>query len=1141
MRIKKLEIFGFKSFADRVMIHFDEGVTGIVGPNGCGKSNVVDALRWVMGEQNAKHLRGDQMQDIIFGGSQNRGPMGLAEVTLTLENDGQLIPQDYAHFDEIEVTRRLYRNGDSEYEINKRACRLRDITEFFLGTGVGTKAYSIIEQGRVSSLVQAKPEDRRQIIEEAAGITKYKMRKLAAERKMESTQQNLLRIQDITTEVEKRLSSLEKQAQKAKQHKELITEIKHLELHEATNRFFEFSNLQNFLSAQKANTANLLETHTQEISSHEAGITSQKQTLESKEEALSITQGLINTVENTIALANQDIQFTQTTLASKQKHARHISDETGRLTGRLAELNRESESLATQRTDLESGNTNAQSILQAASDKMTAATAKRAELYREQNQIQSKIMQASREASSAQAEITSKTNAREQARQREQALQQEASVLESQRSTGDTQKQTLQADIEAANTSKHHFASQIADLQTQLKTCAAELDLKNKAQREFANQIASKQGRLSALLESLKDPKQPEHAKYSRAGEHVDIPQTFENLVEDACAQRLDAYVLPDLDTGFELSKQGRIRFVANKQPFKFEIVSSRADALKKWDNARANDTVLITEDGELFDLDHSCVAGERQKGAGILAKKREIASLETELADLATQAESLVTEIADLTTKQASMREQLDQLSREHQAVSLNLARLEEALKAKDAADKNLQNRLSSIQAEQERLRNNPAYSDEQFKSLEEKWALALDIHQKLELDLKAHQEAMAQFETEYQAQSEAFTKTRIDAAGSKERLDHISRSQAQIEQNLKDIRAQIANLELQSKDLAEDEIALAAQEKVAVQKIIQAEKELLQLKVNRQNEYQSVQDQKELIANLEAAISQQRKKIETLHQENSKLQLEIRETELALETLHERLFEKYRVRPAEILTDFHHLAFDADHVSESIRTLSHQLERLGPINQGAIEEFEELQKRYAFLSSQSGDLANALGQLEAAIQKINETTKQRFEEAFNAINDKFSQVFPRLFRGGKAWLELTNPEDMLGTGVEIFAQPPGKKLGSIALMSGGEKALTATSLIFSIFLIKPSPFCLLDEVDAPLDEANVDRFSQMVAEMSKISQFIVITHNKRTMEKADQLYGVTMEQAGISKTVNVKVKENTAVGPGSQEAFLQ
>src|SRR3990167_6247676 len=253
MRIKKLDIFGFKSFADRVIIQFDAGVTGIVGPNGCGKSNVVDALRWVMGEQNAKHLRGDQMQDIIFNGAQKRGPMGMAEVTLTLENDGQLVPQEYQHFGEIEVTRRLYRNGDSEYEINKRPCRLRDITEFFLGTGVGTKAYSIIEQGRVSNIVQSKPEERRHIIEEAAGITKYKMRKLAAERKMENTQQNLLRIQDIVQEVENRLSSLEKQAQKAERFQKLHAQVRDLELHEACLKFFELSNRLGHLLSQQQN------------------------------------------------------------------------------------------------------------------------------------------------------------------------------------------------------------------------------------------------------------------------------------------------------------------------------------------------------------------------------------------------------------------------------------------------------------------------------------------------------------------------------------------------------------------------------------------------------------------------------------------------------------------------------------------------------------------------------------------------------------------------------------------------------------------------------------------------------------------------------------------------------------------------
>ncbi|MES2503322.1 MAG: AAA family ATPase [Myxococcota bacterium] len=1143
MRIKRLEIFGFKSFADRAVIHFDAGVTGIVGPNGCGKSNVVDALRWVMGEQNAKHLRGDQMQDIIFNGSQNRGPMGLAEVSLTLENDGQLVPSEYSHFDEIEVTRRLYRNGDSEYEINKRTCRLRDITEFFLGTGVGTKAYSIIEQGRVASLVQAKPEDRRQIIEEAAGITKYKMRKLAAERKMDSTSQNLLRINDITKEVEQRLGSLEKQAQKAERFQNLNAQIRDFELHEASIRFFDFTNQAQFHRIQHSAAEEALLNQLEAIASHEAAVQTERDLLNDAQQKLNLTQSMIQAVDSSIALSQRDIQFTESTLASKQKQALHTADETKRIEQRLLQLNAEKEQLALQKQTVAAENANVEQRVSIASANLQQLTATRAGYHQTTNLIQSKIMQAAREATQAQGEINSRIQQREQAKQREKTLEQETALLKTQLEAADSQRQSLAADIQKTNEEKQSRQIEISAAQTALSELNNRLNEANQSKQKLAASLASKQGRLSALIESLKDPKRPEHAGLKRAGELVDIPESFESLIEDACGDRLEAYLVQDLLTGLELSQKGRLRFFTDtNNPLKFDIVENTEEALVKWPKARQEGIILITKSGELYDIDGSCVAGDRVKSAGLLVKKREIAALQAELTTLQSELESSTLAIEVLTKEQQSTRDQLDALKTQQQTISLSAARLEEALKNRESSDKSLRSRISALESESAKLQVNPAYSEDQLKALQDKWALALEVHQKLEMDLSAHQLQMTQFETDFAAQSEAFTHIRIEAASAKERLSHLTRSEQQTTQNIEDIRLQIQNLSRQLSELSEDEIQLHAQAKLAAEKIETATKELAALKQNQIAEQESCAKQRQVLAGLEAGISKQRQDIDALQKLTHKLLLEIREAELSLEAVNKRLYDKYQLLPAQIIHDYHHKNFDAETSEAELKTLKRQLDNLGPINQGAIEEFAELGKRYTFLSTQSEDLANALGQLEAAIQKINETTKQRFEEAFNAINERFSQVFPRLFRGGKAWLELTNPADLLNTGVEIFAQPPGKKLASIALMSGGEKALTATSLIFSIFLIKPSPFCLLDEVDAPLDEANVDRFSQMVAEMSKISQFIVITHNKRTMEKADQLYGVTMEQAGISRTVHVQVNDRApAPTPAESELWVQ
>lgn len=1143
MRIKKLEIFGFKSFADRVLIQFDAGVTGIVGPNGCGKSNVVDALRWVMGEQNAKHLRGDQMQDIIFNGAQKRGPMGLAEVTLTLENDGQLVPQEYKHFEEIEVTRRLYRNGDSEYEINKQPCRLRDITEFFLGTGVGTKAYSIIEQGRVSSIVQAKPEERRNLIEEAAGITKYKMRKQAAERKMESTQQNLLRINDIRKEVENRLTSLEKQAQKAEKFQNLNSQIRNLELHEAALRFFEFTNQLRHLSVQHQDQNTLFENHTLAIQEHESRFILERETLTEHEQKLSLTINMIHAVNNTIALAKQDILFTQNTLASKQKQMLHIHAENKRLQDRLTQLNTEQAALLEQKNKINSETNTVRETLSKASQHIQNLTQTRADKHRAQQDIQSKILQASREATQAQADINTLQIQHEQTKTRDENLRQELELLQNQLGSQETQKQDLQTEISQNNTQKTSLQTETQNLQNKLNTLTTELNQSASQQQQNNQKIASQKGRLSALLDSIQESKKPEHTHYQHVAEGLEIPEKFESLVEDACSQRLEAYLVKSISEGLELAKHGRIRFFTQStEAFKFKIVKNTEEALRLWPGAMLSGTVLITESGELFDTDHSCVAGTRTKSAGLLAKKREIQKLETDLQGLEQQEKENLAQIDLLNTQKNALLTQLESTRNNLQALSIHQVRLEEALRNQEQNDKNLEARIRNLNTERQKLQTNTPLAEQNLKLLQDKWTLALDIHQKLENDFKTLQSELLIFEADFAVQSEAFTRIRIDAANAEERQNNLIRSHQQTEQNLTDIRLQSQNLDSQLKEIAQDELDLIEQARLAAEKIRTADQELLILKQTQETQKQACDQQKQALTKIESLVANKRLHINNLQKILHQLLLEIRESELAIESLNSRLFEKYKLKMHEILSDYHLKILDLDSFEYDLAALKRQIDHLGPIHQGAIQEFNELSERYHFLKTQGDDLAQALAQLESAIQKINETTKQRFEEAFTAINNRFSQVFPRLFRGGKAWLQLTDPNDLLNSGVEIFAQPPGKKLASIALMSGGEKALTATSLIFAIFLIKPSPFCLLDEVDAPLDEANVDRFSVMVQEMSKISQFIVITHNKRTMEKSDQLYGVTMEQPGISKTVHVRVKEaGLQTGPGSELAFEQ
>lgn len=529
---------------------------------------------------------------------------------------------------------------------------------------------------------------------------------------------------------------------------------------------------------------------------------------------------------------------------------------------------------------------------------------------------------------------------------------------------------------------------------------------------------------MSALVDSLQESKKPEHTQFKHVAESLDIPEEFESLVEDACSQRLEAYLVKSVSEGLELAKHGQIRFFTqNTEPFKFQILKNSEDALKQWPSAILSGTVLITETGELFDTDHSCVAGIRTKSAGLLAKKREIQKLQSDLSELEQQDQDNSSQIDKLNLDKNKLSTELDNTRSALQTLSISLVRLEEALRNKESNDKSLQARIKNLETEKQKIYASSPLSEQNLKLLQDKWALALDIHQKLETDFKALQSDLIQYEANFAIESEAFTRLRIESASAEERQNNFLRSQQQTEQNLSDIRQQIQNLDTQLKEILQDELDLAEQARLAEDKVKEADQELLILLQNQQTQKQACDQQKQVLAKIESLVSGKRREIDALQKTLNKLLLEVRESELALEALNGRLFEKYQLKTHEILTDYHHQALDMESFEYELAALKRQIDHLGPINQGAIQEFTELNERYGFLKTQGDDLAQALTQLDAAIQKINETTKQRFEEAFIAINDRFSQVFPRLFRGGKAWLQLTDPGDLLNSGVEICA----------------------------------------------------------------------------------------------------------------------
>jgi chromosome segregation protein len=1183
MRIKKLEVFGFKSFADRVVIHFDQGVTGIVGPNGCGKSNVVDALRWVMGEQNAKHLRGDSMADIIFAGAQGRNAMGLAEVVLTFENDGNLVPPEYAHFSEIEVARRIYKNGDSEYEINKRPCRLKDITELFLGTGVGTKAYSIIEQGRVANIIAAKPEEKRFIIEEAAGITKYKARRQAAERKMDATQQNLARINDVRKEVESRLGTLERQAKKAAKYRSLMEEIRDLDFHNAALQFFSHTGELGYLGVSKEALEAEVAAKQNELSSHESLLSSERNRLFEEEKKLSLSKGLLFEAESAASLSKQEIQHNEQTLILKQKQELQVHDEMRRQEEKQERLQKESEQQARELESVKNEFEAVERIGQDQGEELRALSDIRAARMRAFQDLQNRYMESAQTATKAQASLQNIETQRTMLVERASNFDKEILLNSQQLETLQQRDVALKSELEFSQNRKQ-------DLEGDLESKSAELTVLTSEQRALestANEMQKRQVLLTSRLTSLEEIEQS--FEWSSSGiaqvmknkksdailglcaDFIEVPDDLEEIVELALKDKLETVLVRSPEAALELiadlstNKEGRLRLLAlGESDYKattppagkalselikpvgahgrvvqqllsrIAVVETATQAFKHTRDAWS----FVTRTGDYLSADGAITGGRAAKSSGVLGRKREIRDLRVQISQIEGEQSLLQEKISVLSARRDELARELHELKQMAQNLAISLARFEENMRSRENELQRLQNREQQLLNDKAACALKEVALQTSADELQKQWAAALESHTKHEKLVQDEQENLKTVESEVSQKSEEVTILRVQIASKKERMTSLSRAIAQYAADVLECDSLKAKLIEQSKTLKEEQAELATRNLLVAKKCEDAEKEAAHLSNVLKTQSMGYERDSKLLNDRENGLSGLRTDLDECRSNLNDLSLKIERHHMALQTLSDRLHEKHRTRPEEILHEYHHLPIPDFDIDKTLADLKRQVDQLGAINPTAVEEFEELNARFLFLKMQSDDLNAALSQLESAIHKINLMTRQRFEEAFHAINERFSQVFPRLFQGGKAWLELTNPADLLSSGVEIYAQPPGKKLGSIGLMSGGEKALTAISLIFAIFLIKPSPFCLLDEVDAPLDEANVERFSQIVKEMSKVSQFIVITHNKRTMEVADQLYGVTMESAGVSKTVNVRISDQLANLPEQPDA---
>ena len=1194
MHIKKLEISGFKSFVDKSVIHFDHDVIGIVGPNGCGKSNIVDAIRWCMGEQSAKHLRGRAMEDVIFNGSESRPPHGMAEVTLTFDNSdptyAESLPLEYKDFPEIAVTRRLFRDGTSEYLINKTQVRLRDVTDLFLGTGVGTKAYSIVEQGRIGQIVSSRPQDRRLFIEEAAGITKYKLRRKQAEKKMDLTRQNLLRITDIVAEIDRNRGSLKRQAAKAERYIEYRNELEDLYLHDASHRLLEMIVVRN---AAANSLAELSESHGDIAAQLESG---EDTLLKARTEATNIEQRYDEASTKTTELERRATQLSSDCQRYTDRLS-HLGVRAQSLEAELATLTEKQQQWVTERAELEERLTHLQADEASSGsdaafedEQLRALAARAAEAEQELSTLRNRHAALATEAATQTGRLEST-----QLRDRE-LLERRTHLV--------TEREELLAEIERLTAKSEAAAAELEQLrahreqsaQEQAATQARLLELKpqkvelTRRTHELRSDVQLKRNRLKVLqdlhrrlegvgagtkaLLSFADP-----AVVGILADRLEVSPRFTDALAALLGERLQCVIVSDPVRGLELLDQlkrqqrGRATIAIHNSAIQKDLRETPLPVAIPADEpsvvARLLDEVLyedvdaglvqallgnvvVTETpqaalalngrfpgSKVVSLDGTVVSGSGLVAGGsgdevnsaIVEQKREIRELTEALTHLDVELERLVAEEAAVTSELASVEAQFEAGRKSHHQRELELLTAEKDHGRSVAELERVTRRGAVVTADLDKLAESSEGSTTTLAQiqtrLEELQREQLACGAALAKAIDENAEAKAQ----HAAQAARVTERKIRLAQVREQLEASRSGLMRVSAELTAAAQRRTELDTELQELANQHGATASELLTARDEADRTAAERDQARVTLDEVRRLLDEVRSGLSSREGALREMRNQLTDLEERSREYQMKVQRLDLEREHLVQGVRERFRgLELPRVVGDYHaRPAPDAEH-RRRIDELSKLIDRMGPVNLDAQAEYEDAERRFTELNDQKVDIEKALSELDKAIKHMDRESKKRFKETFDVVNDLFKQTFTRLFKGGRGELKLTEPDNLLETGVDIIAQPPGKKLGNIELMSGGEKALTATALIFAIFQHKPSPFCVLDEVDAPLDEANVSRYNEAIRAMTSHSQFVIITHIKKTMQSVDVLYGVTMGEPGVSRLVSVKVNE-TAV----------
>jgi len=1200
MKLKKLEITGFKSFYEKATIEFPPGISAVVGPNGCGKSNILDALRWVMGEQSLKQLRGKSKEDIIFSGTNGKSPLNMAEVSLTLTNDNGNAPEELRDFTEINLTRRLYRSGETGYFLNRQPCRLKDIHNIFLGSGLSSKSYAVIQQGNIGAITEATPEERRYFIEEAAGTTRYKSRKTEALRKIGITHQNLLRVNDILAEIKRQMASLKRQARKAELYNNFQKRIKILDVHLGNYYFEDLSNqieqtgslIRELKDADIGHSSELKRLDAaveeiklkrwqknQEISERKAEKYESQRTadraendlahlrtdierlaretdelIKSREDLVQKNQDMVSEiaeVEKENLALKSEIEGIKETVVDKRKHSDEIN-------AKLANLNQALEADKTRLMNLITREAQYKNIYQnAASNKES---------------LQRRLKRADEEEVLAQNQIKDLMAKESSSRQQLEGLK--AQIEELTARVGDTR---TSLDQQSCNLARQVKLAQTLELERNTAKSKYNTLKKMEDNYEWYRDGVKAIMRMPAQNPAEQDAASAEVDRglaqnvMALMADIIEADPDYETAIEAVLGESLQYIMVRDQETGLQAidylqhHNAGRSGFipVSSVKPVAgggsgpspsaglllnhinikagFEeiaqailgdvvLVPTIDEALELF-NKNGTLQRIVTKNGDVISHQGIMVGGSKDKLSGILAKKNEIKELKRQDASITQELEKARIEQHNMESVVQGLETSLQKLIEQKNRTAEDEIEAEKALYKAEEDLKNARRHLEIVQLEQEQLLGEASDIDDEMS----KYNSALST---VAGEINAAQKTVAQTSEEIDAvsgQLEEFNQSVVDLnlklTTLQARMENSSSTLKRLKEFYADGQTRLDHLSRdivlkQQKQEASKQAAAGNEEKLAqMYGIIERLDEAIDLS---QADYQQIdarlQQNDSEISNLKSKQEKTLEKFRMLELEQSQLHLKRDNIALRLEEKYQSSFEELKNRHHENEA-VHAVTADTtieDMEADLIRS-KEKIAKIVDVNLGAIKEYEQLKDRFDFLETQRDDLLKAIDDLQKVVRKINTITQKKFTQTFAQINEKLKDVFPRLFDGGEARLVLTEPDQPLESGVELMIHPPGKKLTRLSLLSGGEKALSAIAFIFSIFLIKPASFCLLDEIDAPLDDANVFRFNDLLQIIGENSQIVVITHNKRTMEFADMLFGITMEQKGISKVVSV------------------